>query len=486
MPVLLCYASLGLNVSNASDLHETRALAFVEALNQSDAAKYEAFMQAHRAAKILALASADERAQSFSALKQDLGTLEVQGVMRVSDAETRVLVKPQNTSDLIEIIMGHDAKDAAKLTSIEFEPYLPHIEIADDWKDLSQLLASYTDITGVPAWAIGIVSNGQTVEVAAAGKRSIDADNAVDITDRFHWGSVTKSLTSTMAAALVAQKKIAWETRVADLFDPSKVKTDYHNVTLAELLNHRSGLPGYDDFTEQFTSDLNQVHPDDLPAQRAHWVMQMLSKDAPIYTPGKGHRYSNGGYTVAGRMLELATGKSWENLAQELVFTPLDMRSAGFSWPQTALVQQPAGHFGADPETIEAAPVDAMVDLIAVTAPAGNAHSSIRDFARYALLHLNGLQGKNGILSAQSIRYLHTPPTEELARAEPYSFGWGHRELDSGAKMQWHNGGAGSFYAEIRLIPEQNIGFVIMANAGFAERYIEPLWNALAVRYLNQ
>jgi hypothetical protein len=49
--------------------------------------------------------------------------------------------------------------------------------------------------------------------------------------------------------------------------------------------------------------------------------------------------------------------------------------------------------------------------------------------------------------------------------------------------MYWHNGGAGTFYAEVRLIPEADMAIVIMANAGVAERFVEPLWQAIYARY---
>ena len=467
------------------DTHELRATAFVNALNQDDPMQYEAFMQEHRATSVLNSSTTNERADSFVSLKNDLGSLGVMGVMRVSDTETRVLVESKNMGGELEIIFGHEPDTEAKLTTIQFAPSTPDLVVPDDWQSLQELLDGYVGVTQIPAWAVAVVSNGVIVDVAAAGVKQVGKDEPITIEDRFHWGSVTKSLTATVAASLVEKGKITWDTKITDLFEAKRVKQEYHNVTLSDMLNHRSGLPGYDDFEEEFMLQMQQGHPTDPVAQRAYWVEQMLAQDAPIYTPGQGHRYSNGGYVVAGRMLELASGKPWEQLVSEHIFIPLKMQSAGTGWPQSVGKMQPAGHFGMDTQELEVAPVSVMTDLVRVLAPAGNVHSSITDFAQYSLLHLNGLKGDGTILKPATIKHLHQPPAGELNRPEPYSFGWGHTPLPNGQTMQWHNGGAGSFYAEARLVPEQDIGFVIMANAGVAERFIGPLWQALYKRYVQ-
>src|SRR5690606_16090689 len=98
--------------------------------------------------------------------------------------------------------------------------------------------------------------------------------------------------------------------------------------------------------------------------------------------------YSNAGFTIAGAMLEQATGKPFGELLTEHLFEPLGMSSAGFGNPATRTrPEQPHGHrmVNGKPVAIPPGPRD---DNPSAITPAGRVHASIMDFARYASFHL--------------------------------------------------------------------------------------------------
>lgn len=466
--------------------HEARALAYIDAFNSRDPKIYETYMQQHRVASVLAQSNPEDRGASYAQIQEMFGEMAVIGVNLPSENEAWILV--ETVTDLpVRIIFTFEPGADGKVIDIRFEPGGPVIEIDPNWTDLGDLLTAYVAQSGVPAWAVAVVKDGKIIEHAAIGVLSAAGDTPVDAaTSKFHWGSVTKSVTGTLIGALIEEGVLDWNATIGDVFSQHDILPAYKNVTISQLMAHRAGIPPYEDFDDAFIPALEERFPGSFIDQRQGWALEILKNDAPIFTPGAGSRYSNAGITIAGVMAELATGQSWEELVKSHVFIPAGMADAGFGWPASASTpHQTRGHFGSGPDNLEVAPLDAMSDLLAVSAPAGNVHSTIGNFARYAALHMNGIAGRDAYLDAQTIQRLHTPLREEMKSPGPYSFGWGQSMLANGETMHWHNGGAGTFYAEIRLIPESNVAIVIMANAGFAEAAIRPLWSALFERYVE-
>ena len=173
--------------------------------------------------------------------------------------------------------------------------------------------------------------------------------------------------------------------------------------------------------------------------------------------------------------------QGWEALGQKLtdtskvrafyfsvapsLFGPLDMKSAGFRAPASnGKVDQPYGHKVKDGEVVAYDPEPAGDNPRAI-APAGGVHCSVTDLARYARLHLT--REKNGLLSVESLKYLHTPD-----EGRDYALGWGVTERKwAGGTALTHTGSNTMFYAVIWLAPEKDFAAVAMCNLGGSEGF---------------
>jgi CubicO group peptidase (beta-lactamase class C family) len=158
------------------------------------------------------------------------------------------------------------------------------------------------------------------------------------------------------------------------------------------------------------------------------------------------------------------TGKSWEDLMRDELFTPLGMTTAGFGPPGTAAaVDQPWGHHvvGATWMPIRPGP-DA--DNPAVIGPAGTVHCSLADWAKYAAFHLRGARGKEPRLPAEVFRKLHTP----LPGDNPdYAFGWIVTDRDwAGGAALTHAGSNTMWFAMIWLAPKRDLAYLAATNVG--------------------
>jgi CubicO group peptidase (beta-lactamase class C family) len=305
----------------------------------------------------------------------------------------------------------------------------------------------------LPALELCVIDADGIIEVASNGVRKDGGTTVVEESDLFHVGSMTKAMTATMLATLVQEGKLSWDMTLAQAFPSwaSVMDSRYRDVTLEQLLTHTSGLPGYTTDPEW-----ESIPPfTGTPAEQRRAFARMLLTRPPIGTAGV-YRYSNAGYAVAAAIAEKATGETWEQLMQQRVFGPLNMRAV-YGWPLLSGEGEPWGHRIKN-GVVTPHDLSDHYRVPTVLAPAGDVSISILDYSAFARLHLAGLESVDGsVLSAADIQRLHQPALE-------YSSGW-HEELIDGVPTSWHRGTCDTFDTFVLLQSSRDIGVIIFTNA---------------------
>jgi CubicO group peptidase (beta-lactamase class C family) len=307
----------------------------------------------------------------------------------------------------------------------------------------------------LPAIAGAIVRGDSIVEVAILGVRKLGAPDTVTVADHYHLGSNVKAMTADLLAMEVEAGRLEWSRTLGEIFPEfaDTMLAEYRGVTLERLLQHRGGLPASTTLEELAT-----VPPfAGTLAERRQAFARWLLRQAPGIAPGQ-YLYSNAGYALAGVILERSAGGSWESLVQSRLWSPLGI-AGGFGWPAAGGAPQPwghedSGHGGLVPHDPDD-PAEQFPDLYR---PAGDAHLTIGDYARFALLHLRGLRGHPELLTAATFARLHTPNGN-------YALGWGVQPI-AGATTQFHVGSAGTFVAVVMIQPDRDRAVVLLSNAG--------------------
>jgi CubicO group peptidase (beta-lactamase class C family) len=327
---------------------------------------------------------------------------------------------------------------------------------------VSQMLETIRVKHNFPALAAAVVVDGKIVVTNAVGFRKDGGAEKVTVDDKFHLGSVTKSMTATVAAMLVEQGKISWTTTIKEAFADLKsdIHPDYLDVTLEQLLSQRSGAPG------NAPSDLwHQAWAAKGTAaeQRLAFTKGILARK-PEAKPGTKFIYSNQGYTIAGVMLEKATGKTWEDLLRSRLFEPLGMTTAGFGAPASVdKVDQPWGHTRNVITGRKSVPPGPGADNPLAISPAGAVNCSVGDLAKYAAFHMAGERGERKLLKADSFKKLHTA----IADNDDYALGWGVLDRPwAGGRALMHNGSNTMFYVVVWMAPEKNSAVIVASNIG--------------------
>lgn len=349
--------------------------------------------------------------------------------------------------------------------------------------DVSAALAPMRKKHDLPALAVLVLKDGKTVGQAVVGVRKYGTDVTATIGDQFHLGSCTKAMTATMLARLVEQSKLAWDLTLAKAFPElaDKMPTKRRDVTLEMLLAHRAGFANRSVPKGSLTNRL----PGTPREARKAYVELFLKEapDRPEEEPGTRFEYTNTGYSVAAVMAEQVMDSPWESLMEQLLFTPLNMKSAGFGAMGTpGKLDQPLQHVlnGGKHISVEPGPNS---DNPPTIGPAGTVHCTLADWGKFIALHMAGERGKEGLLKADTIRQLHKPNF-----GGDYTFGWIVTDRPwGGGHVYTHAGSNTQNYAVVWMAPKVDFAVLIATNQGgdAAAAACDEAAGAMITRYLS-
>ena len=372
-------------------------------------------------------------------------------------------------------------RSLSRLILLLFATFLPagaDAQIRGSNASLDPILRPYLTRYRLPAVAAAVVSKGKIVASGAVGTRRAGTDSPVSVEDRFHIGSDTKAMTCLLAAMLVEGGKMSWSTAVSEVFPELAATMDpaVRAITLEQLLSHTSGIPSDTEAHEKLIQNSFAQEKQNLDELR-YGIIQKLVTQPLRSEPGKQFAYANMGYMLAGAMLERISGQTWEELIVLRLFDVMGFKSAGLG-PQSTLgrVDAPLGHVPRDgqlPKPILAGPGG---DNPEVMGPAGTAHMSVLDFARWASWNAAGGTRDPILVKAETVRRLHTPviempPKPDAPPGTPaggsYGFGWLTIKVPfSREPFLFHGGSNEMNVADILIQPKHDFGMVLMTNMG--------------------
>ncbi|MFO0962213.1 MAG: serine hydrolase domain-containing protein [Phycisphaerales bacterium] len=303
----------------------------------------------------------------------------------------------------------------------------------------------------VPGLVCALVDRNGVVAVGADGVRVAGGTDAITVRDRMHLGSCLKAMTATLAATFVAEGSLRWDSTVGDVLGATYPAMDpaWKPVTLAELLMHRGGVAGSppaDAWRTAFACT-------DPPQQcRAAFIATLLA-GAPG-SPRGGFQYSNQGYAVAGRMMEVVAKQDYEALIAARLFAPLGIRDFGFGPPSRVDPASPKGH---DPGGTVA-----DIDNPSAIAPAGTLHMPVGEWAKFIAFHLGATPPKELAGAAKELAALHRP-SEDAAK---YAMGWLVAQRPWGGTVLNHAGSNSKWFCVAWLAPEKGFAVLAACNEG--------------------
>jgi CubicO group peptidase (beta-lactamase class C family) len=348
------------------------------------------------------------------------------------------------------------------------------------WAELDAYAASLLAPFDVPGAAVALVRGGQIERVSAHGVRGVDDPVPVDGDTRFMIGSLTKSMTTTLAAALVSEGRLDWDEPVSGLLPDFAVSNPEWTplVRMRDVLGHTSGVPRF---------DVMLFVDSDRPLE----LIARIADIPALAPPGERFDYQNQVFAVGGFALARAAGaanrsgdiaRTYQRLMNRRVFRPLGMTRTTLDFDAAIRDDNHAAPHALDPATSVASPVSIGFERFTVpAAPAGGVWSSITDMARYLAMHVREGESVDGVrvVSAAELEETHTAQTV-LEGSTGYGLGWGVSVGANGTVLA-HAGGTAGFASQFVGLPSIDYGFVILTNS------VDGGWFITAVaRYLTE
>lgn len=320
----------------------------------------------------------------------------------------------------------------------------------------------------IPELSYAVVSADSILEMRALGVRKISTHFTATLHDRFRIGSNTKEITGFIAAQLVQQDKLSWDTKFFDLYPElaATARKEYRYLTLLNLLSFRTKLFPYT-YTNS-TPRKGDFNGDETQQryQFAKWMFQQ----PPIHSRDS-VCFSNLSYVAAGMMLEKASAKSYKQLVNELGNT-LDI-DFQFGQPNEKDSLQTWGHNST--LTPEGPSDNYKLNWLLA---AGNINTTLPGYAKFVRLQLKGLQGRSTLLPKSIFDFLHFGLRQ-------FAVGWFHDIDKKGRAYSWHIGNPGTFLSVVYIFPKEDRAFILFANVQNeqAEEGLTMLYNELQRKY---
>jgi CubicO group peptidase (beta-lactamase class C family) len=268
-----------------------------------------------------------------------------------------------------------------------------------------------------------------------------------DLHTKFEIGSMTKQFTALLILQFVNEGKIRLDGHLS-AYLPYYRKDTGERVTISELLSHTSGIPNFIELPGFL----------DGPASRTSYsvqeFVQKFCSGDPQFEPGTKFSYSNSGYFLLGAVLEHVSSKSYEQLLQDRIFTPLAMKESGYAHSETVIPHRASGY-----ERSSSGFKNARYYDMSIPFAAGALYSSVGD------LYLWDQALYTERLLPASLRDLLFKPN-----LENYGYGWGILIPKAGApyageSIVMHGGAIFGFQSVIERIPKHRELIVLLDNS---------------------
>ncbi len=320
----------------------------------------------------------------------------------------------------------------------------------ENWDRLGELVAQMMKKTGIPGVCVGILHKGET---ATAGFGVTNIEHPLPVTDEtlFQIGSITKTFTGTAFMRLVESRQVELDATVRTYLPDFKLSDEAAaaQVTGRHLLTHMGGWEG-DFFRDTGAGD------DAL----ARYVADMAGLKQ-LTPPGVIWSYNNSAFSVAGRIIEVVTGKTYEAALQELVLQPLGLQHSFFDPGDVITHCFAVGHRVGD----EGAQVARPWPLRRSAYPAGGLTCDVQDLLRYARFHLEDgcVEGATRLLSAETMAAMRSPQVTVWGK-EAWGLSWSVDDT-AGARMVSHWGSTNGQVTSLLMVPEHEFALAILTNA---------------------
>lgn len=323
----------------------------------------------------------------------------------------------------------------------------------DSFSDLTEQIEQGMKHYEIPGVAVGVYHRGRE-SMASFGVTSVDDPLEATPDTLFRIGSITKTYTGTAVMALVERGLLDLDKPIRMYLPDLRLKDQQvaERVTMRHLLTHTAGWTG--DYFEDTGNNDNALSG----------ITGVLAKAAQETPLGTAYSYNNNAFSLAGHILEVITGETYETLIRVLLLEPLGLNRTFFSADDAIQYRIAMGHDNLAANDYKPS-VFRPWAVPRIEHPAGGLVSNIPDQLRYARFHLGdrSLFGDAVLQSADSVRQMQIAQASGGAGGR-WGIAWGVTRVN-GLGVISHAGTGRFMCALLTLVPSKDFACVLMTNS---------------------
>jgi CubicO group peptidase (beta-lactamase class C family) len=351
---------------------------------------------------------------------------------------------------------------AEQATPVPGEAAITAAQVEAALDRLDSLIEDGMAQTGLPGAAVAVVYGDEVVYAKGFGVREVGKPEPITPETVFQIASLSKSLSSTLVAAVVGDGTTTWDATIGSI-EPGFALADpwvSDQVTIRDMLCHRSGLPAYGGDPLVFTFGYDR---DECLRRLRYYALA-----TPFRTTWA---YSNLGFSAGAYAAARAAGESWEDLAEMRLFAPLGMTSTSYRFADFERRENLAApHYRTRDGVWE---LGDLTDDDAA-APAGGVSSNLRDLTHWLRLHLaGGMFDGQQVVASEPLGETYRPQIVAFSPPDPatgppafYGLGWNVSYDDQGRLDVSHPGDFSSYSTQVTLLPGAGLGILVLCNGG--------------------
>ncbi|HLT64670.1 MAG TPA: serine hydrolase domain-containing protein [Pseudohongiella sp.] len=394
----------------------------------------------------------------------------------VSSAGIRLLSLALSVPGLLQFAPEVLANSDPEIQQVRYQHPQEHIQPPDQslFEDYRQWLQSEIEARNVPGAAMIVVTPHSFVDLRTWGVRNVQDGTPLTPDTVFRIASVSKTFAGTVGAQLVAHNLLDWDEPLINLLPDYRLgdKPEYGSqISLRHVLSHSTGL-------------MPHAYSNLLDAGQDYRKIQTMLHEIPaVCAPGRCYGYQNVVFSLVADVIENSLGTDYDSFVEENIFAPLGM--TGASMGLDGYKDNPAASSPHQAVRAKQWRVSTLNPAYYSVGPASGVNATILDMGRWAQAHLGGYPD---VLPPEMLEVLHAPVVETPSgsyfnrwpRVQKAWYGLGWRVMDyAGKRIIHHGGGVRGYRSEMVLVPELNIGLVVLFNAE------TPLANEVVPRFLD-
>ena len=347
------------------------------------------------------------------------------------------------------------------LTLLTLHTFMAFAQNEQRFKGVDKKLNEILKVTNTPGFAVAVVKGNKIIYAKGFGYRDYEQKIPVDANTLFAIGSCTKAFTSTILGQLRDDNKLSLDDKPSKFVPELKFFNDEmnFNITIKDLMCHRTGLPRHDHSWYYFGSD----NKDSLLAR--------IQYHEPFTGLRNKWYYNNFMFLAQGVIAERITNKSWEDNIKERFFIPLEMNRSNTTITELKNSSNIALGYGVDKNN----KIIKLEDYyIGGMSPAGSINSSVNDMSNWLITWINKGKYKNKQLVSQafideamSSQMVVTSGLPDTKFSDVFMANYGYAWMINSYKGHYrvsHGGNINGYSADVSFFPSDSIGIVVLTN----------------------